>query len=161
MNRDIAAFLLIAVLTGLLATLSILLRLNGYAFGDVGLARLDGLASSVTFIPLAALYAFSAALIMILPLRAAGYVHAQAATPIFFATIVLLATITGLQVARFGFGERGALRVLVDWQFIFAAGLLASHLFLDSLRRSTLLRTLAFVGFVAAMLACLYWIFRF
>jgi hypothetical protein len=160
MNRTLAAFLLCAVLTGLLAALSIALRIKGYPFGDLGLARLDGLAGSATFIPLAAIYSFAAMLMMILPLRAAGFVHANAATPVYSAALVLFATIVGVQAARFGFGSRDALWVLVDWQFVFAAAIVAAHLAMNALRRNVLLRTLFFVVFIAATLACLYWTFR-
>lgn len=160
MNRTIAAFLLCAVLTGLLAALSIVLRIKGYPFGDLGIARLDGLASAATFIPLAAIYAFAGLLMMILPLRAAGFVHANAATPVHSAALVLLATIVGVQAARLAFGSRDALWVLVDWQFAFAAAIVAAHLAMNALRRNVLLRTLFFVVFIAATLACLYWTFR-
>ncbi len=160
MNRTLAAFLLCAVLTGLLAALSIALRLKGYPFGDLGIARLDGLASSATFVPLAAIYAFAGVLMMILPLRAAGFVHANAAAPVHSAALVLLATIVGVQAARFAFGSRDALWVLVDWQFVFAAAIVAAHLAMNALRRNALLRTLFFVAFIAATLACLYWTFR-
>ena len=160
MNRTLAAFLLVAVLSGLLAALSIALTLKGYAFGNLGLARLDGVASAATFVPLAALYAFTGLMMMILPLRAAGFVHANGATPVYSAALVLFATIVGVQAARFGFGNRAALWVLVDWQFVFAAGIVAAHLAMNELRRNVLLRTVFFVVFVAATLACLYWTFR-
>ena len=160
MNRTAAAFLLIAVLTGLLAALSIAVELKGYAFGALGLARLDGLASARSFVPLAALYALAAALMMLLPLRAAGFIMANAAIPVFSAALALLATIVGVQAARFAFGNHGALSVLLDWQFVFAAAIVAAHLAMNELRRNALLRTLFFVVFIAAMLACLYWTFR-
>lgn len=160
MNRTAAAFLLIAVLTGLLAALSIAVELKGYALGALGVARLDGLASARSFVPLAALYAFAAMLMMLLPLRPAGFVMANAAMPAFSATLVLLATIVGVQAARFAFGNRGALLVLVDWQFIFAGAIIAAHLAMNELRRNVLWRTIFFVVFLAATLACLYWTFR-
>jgi len=160
MNRTASAFLLCAAITGLLAALSIALRLKGYPFGDLGVARLDGLASAATFVPLAAIYAFAGLLMMILPLRAAGFVHANAATPVYSAALVLLATIVGVQAARAGFGSRDALWALADWQFVFAAAIVAAHLAMNALRRNVLLRTLAFVAFTAATLACLYWTFR-
>ncbi|EKF20213.1 hypothetical protein [Nitratireductor pacificus] len=160
MNRTASAFLLVTGFTGLLAALSFALQVKGYGFGSLGIARLDEVASSATFVPLAALYALAGALIAILPLRAAGLVHANAATPVYSTTLVLLATIVGLQIARFAFGNDGALWVLLDWRFGFAGAVIAAHLFLDALRRNALLRTLAFIGFCAATLACLYWSFR-
>ncbi|WP_048647620.1 hypothetical protein [Nitratireductor soli] len=160
MNRTASAFLLVTAFTGLLAALSFALQIKGYGFGSLGVARLDALASSATFVPLAALYALAGALITILPLRAAGLVHANGATPVYSTALVLLATIVGLQAARFAFGDRGALWVLADWQFVFAGAIVAAHLCLDTLRRNALLRTLAFIGFCVAMLACLYWTFR-
>lgn len=160
MNRTASSFLLVAVLTGLLAALGFALVIKGYGFGKLGVARLDDIASAATFMPLAAVYALAGALIVILPIRAAGFVHANAATPVYSTSLVLLATIVGLQAARFAFGDRGALWVLLDWQFLFAAGIIAVHLSLDTLRRNALLRTLAFVFFLVAVLACLYWTFR-
>lgn len=160
MNRTAAAFVLIAVLAGLLAALGIALQLKGYGFGALGTARLDGLASAATFVPLAAIYSFAAVLMMILPLRAAGFVMANAATPVYSTALVLLATIVGVQAARFAFGNQGALWVLADWQFLFAGAIVAAHLAMNELRRNVLLRTLFFVAFIAATLACLYWTFR-
>jgi len=160
MNKAVSAFLLVAVLTGLLAAASIALENKGYGFGALGLARLDGLADAATFIPLAALYAFAGALMALLPLRAAGFVYINAAVPVHATALVLFSTILGVQVARFAFGNSGALWVLVDWQFLFAAAIVATHLFMNEVRRNALLRTLFFVLFVAATLACLYWTFR-
>lgn len=161
MNRTAAAFLLIAVMTGLLAALSIAIELKGYAFGALGIARLDGLANASSFVPLAALYAFAAMLMMLLPLRPAGLVMANAAMPVFSVALVLLATIVGVQAARFGFGNHRALLVLIDWQFIFAGAIIAAHLGMNELRRNVLLRTIFFALFLVATLACLYWTFRF
>lgn len=160
MNRTAAAFLSIAVLTGLLAALSIAVELKGYKFGALGIARLDGLASASSFVPLAALYAAAAMLMLLLPLRAAGFVMTNAAIPVFSAALVLLATIVGVQAARFGFGNHRALLALLDWQFLFAAGIIVAHLAMNELRRNVLLRTIFFVLFVAAALACLFWTFR-
>ena len=161
MNRTLASFFTIAVMSGLLAALSIALRLKGYGFGELGIGRLDGIANAATFMPLAAIYAFAGALMMILPLRGAGSIHASAAVPVYSAALVLFATILGVQAARFAFGDREALWVLVDWRFLFAAAIVGAHLAMTALRRNALLRTLAFVVFVAAALACLYWTFRF
>lgn len=160
MNRTAAAFVLIAVLTGLLAALSIAVEAKGYAFGALGLARLDGLANAATFVPLAAIYAFAAVLMMILPLRAAGHVMVSAATPVFSATLVLFSTIVAVQAARFSFGDRAALWALADWRFLFAGAIVAAHLAMNELRRNVLLRTLSFVAFLVATLACLFWTFR-
>jgi len=160
MNRTLSAFLLVAILTGLLVAFSFGLQIKGYPFGSLGVSRLDGLANAKTFIPLAAIYALSGALIVILPLRTAGMIHSGAASPVFSTAVVLLATIFGVQVARFAFGVRDALSILLDWQFLFAAAIVVVHLSLDTLRRNALLRTLSFIGFIAATLACLYWTFR-
>ncbi|MGB3501816.1 MAG: hypothetical protein WBA44_09340 [Mesorhizobium sp.] len=160
MGRAAVTFFTLTVAIALLAALSIALRIKGYPFGGLGLDRLDGIANSATFMPLAALYAFAAMLMMILPVRAAGFVYLNAAQPIWLAAIVLLATIVGVQVARVAFGDRNALWVLVDWKFVFAAAIIAVHFVLDALRRNILLRTLFFVVFLVATLACLYWTFR-
>ena len=161
MNRTISAFSVVAVLTGLLMALGFGLQIKGYGFGALGNERLDGLAGSASFIPLAAIYALAAMLIMIAPLRMAGLVHAYGAVPLYSCALVLFAAITGVQAARFAFGQTDALWVLVDWQFIFALAILAVHIGLDTLRRNLLLRTLSFIAFAAATLACLYWTFQF
>jgi len=161
MNRTISTFLTLLVMTAALTALSIALTQKGYGFGTLGLGRLDGLAGAATFVPLAALYALAGVLMVILPLRAAGWVHANGATPLFLASVLLLASIVGVQLARLAFGDRSALLGLADWQFVFAAGIVAAHLAIDTLRRNVLLRTIAFAAFVAASLACLYWTFRF
>lgn len=160
MSKTASAFFMVLVITGLLAALSIALVTKGYAFGNLGLGRLDSLANAATFIPLAAIYSFAAMLMMILPLRAAGSVHAHAATPVYSTALVLLATIIGVQVARFAFGNYNALRVLLDWQFIFAAAIVVAHIMMNTLRHNVLLRTLFFVVFIVTTLACLYWTFR-
>lgn len=160
MNRTAASFLLVTVLTAALAALSFAVEQKGYAFGALGLARLDDLANAATFVPLAAIYAFASVLMMILPLRAAGFVHTNGATPTYAATLVLLATIVGVLVARFAFGDRAALWALLDWQFLFAGAIIAAHLLMNELRRNVLLRTIFFVVFIAATLACLFWTFR-
>ena len=160
MNRAATTFLVVAVLTGLLAALSLAIRLKGYPFGALGIERLDGIANAATFIPVAALYAFTAMLMMILPVRAAGFIYLNAASPLWATSLVLLATIVGLQAARFGFGDRNALSALLDWQFVFAAAVIGTHLVLDGLRRDILMRTVFFAVFLVATLACLYWTFR-
>lgn len=160
MNRTLSAFLLIAALAGLLMSLGYGLQIKGYAFGELGNGRLAGLASSAAFMPLAAIYALTGALVMILPLRAAAFVHSHGSTPLHSTALVLLAAIVGVQAARFAFGSSDAIQALIDWQLLFAGAIIAAHLSMDRLRRNALLRSLAFVGFVAAMLACLYWTFR-
>lgn len=159
MRQTATAFLVVTVLTALLAALSIAVQAKGYPQGGLGLARLDAIASAATFVPLAALYAFAAMLIVPAPPRAAGFMHARAAGPIHFAAVVLLATILGVQVARFAFGNAGALRALLDWQFVFAAGIVVAHALLDLFRRDILLRTVGLIVFLAATLACLFWTF--
>ncbi|MFC5585901.1 hypothetical protein ACFPOD_12335 [Nitratireductor kimnyeongensis] len=161
MNRTASAFLLVAVLTGSLVALGFALQIKGYGVGNLGNERLDGLASASSFVPLAALYALAAMLVTILPIRAAAMVHSSGTTPLYLAAIVLFATIVGVQGARLAFGNTEALRALLDWQFLFVAGIVAAHLSLDTLRRNVLLRTLAFIGFGLSTLACLYWTFRF
>jgi hypothetical protein len=160
MDRSLSSFLIVAVLTLALAAIGFGLQQKGYAFGALGIDRLEGLAGPASFMPLAALYAFSAALIMVMPLRAAGVLHAGAATPVFTATIVLLATIVGLVAARVIFSGPGILATLVDWRFLFAAAIVAAHVYLDAFRRNVLLRTVFFIAFTAATLACLFWNFR-
>ena len=131
MKQTAVPFLVVTILTALLAALSIAVQTKGYPHGATGLSRLDALAGAATFVPLAALYAFAAML-----------------------------AIVGLQVARAAFGSIAALGVFLDWQFGFAAAILIAHQFLDAFRRNVLTRTLGFVLFVAATLACLYWSFR-
>ena len=160
MKETALPFVVVVILTAMLATLSIVVQTKGYPQGATGLARLDAIASAATFVPLAALYALAAILIVLAPARAAGFMYANAASPIFFASVVLLAAIVGLQAARAAFGSTAALRVFLDWQFCFAAGILVAHQFLDAFRRNVLTRTLGFVLFVVAALACLYWNFR-
>lgn len=159
MNRTKTAFLTITTMAVLLAALSFALQRKGYPFGSLGIERLDGIANAANFVPVAALYALAAALMMILPARAAGFIYINAASPLWQTTLALLATILGLQIARFAFGNRGALWLLADWHFLFAAAVIGAHLLLDMFRRNVLLRTVAFVASVAAILACLFWTF--
>jgi hypothetical protein len=160
MNRTVSTFLLIAILTAALAAASLALEGKGYQFGALGLARLDALAGATTFIPLAAIYASAAVLMMILPLRPAGFVHASAASPLSAVAVALLATIVGIQCARAAFGDHEALWALIDWRFVFAAAIIGVHLVMSELRRNFLLRSIFVVVFLAATLACLYWTFR-
>lgn len=160
MKETVTTFIVVAVLTALLAAFSFLVQDKGYPQGALGYGRLDALASAATFIPLAALYAFAALLIMLAPASGAGFIYANGTNPIYYATVVLLASIIGLQVARVVFVSVGALRVLLDWQFVFAAGILVAHQFLDAFRRNVLLRTIGVVVFAAAVILCLFWTFR-
>jgi hypothetical protein len=161
MAKSISTFALVTVLTGVLMALSVLLVREGYGFGAIGAKRLDGLASAASFIPLAALYFFGVALLMILPLRAAAFVLVSAVETTYLAVLVLFATIAGCLLGRVAFGQFGVLRALLDWQFVFAAAIVACHALLNELRRNVLLRSLALVGAMAASLACLFWTFRF
>ena len=161
MAKSVSTFILVTVLTALLMALSIAVMRHGDPFGALGMRRLDGLASAVTFIPLAALYFFGVALLMILPLRAASFVLVNGVETIYLAVVVLFATIVGCLVARMAFGQFTAYRALLDWQFVFVLAVLVCHAILNELRRNILLRTLALVASVAATLACLFWTFRF
>ena len=161
MAKSISTFALVAILTGLLMALSILLVRQGYAFGAIGARRLDGLANATSFIPLAALYFFGVALLMILPLRAAAFVLVSGVETTYLAVLVLFATIVGCLLGQAAFGHFGTLRALLDWQFVFVAAVVVCHAILNELRRNILLRSLALVGCVGLTLACLYWTFRF
>nr|WP_245451615.1 hypothetical protein [Mesorhizobium waimense] len=48
---------------------------------------------------------------------------------------------------------------MVYWRFLFVAAIVAAHLTMNDLRRNVLLRSLFFVIFAAATLACLFWSF--
>jgi hypothetical protein len=161
MAKSVSTFILVTVLTALLMALSLAVMRHGDPFGALGMRRLDGLASAATFIPLAALYFFGVALLMILPLRAASFVLVNGVETIYLAVVVLFATIVGCLVARMAFGQFTAYRALLDWQFVFVLAVLVCHAILNELRRNVLLRTLALVASVAATLACLFWTFRF
>jgi hypothetical protein len=161
MAKAVSTFILVTVLTALLMALSIAVMRHGDPFGALGMKRLDGLASAATFIPLAALYFFGVALLMILPLRAASFILVNGVETVYLAVIVLFATIVGCLVARMAFGQFTAYRALLDWQFVFVLAVLVCHAILNELRRNVLLRTLALVASVAATLACLFWTFRF
>ena len=161
MTKAISTFALVAVLTAALAAASLFATQKGYPQGAVGLGRLDGLANAATFIPLAAIYALSAVLLMILPVRAASFVLVNATDALFWTTVALLGTILGVLAARAAFGQTGALWALADWQFAFAFAVVVCHFLLNELRRNILLRSVGLVAFIAATLACLYWSFRF
>jgi hypothetical protein len=161
MAKAVSTFILVTVLTALLMALSIAVMRHGDPFGALGMKRLDGLAGAATFIPLAALYFFGVALLMILPLRAASFILVNGVETVYLAVIVLFATIVGCLAARMAFGQFTAYRALLDWQFVFVLAVLVCHAILNELRRNVLLRTLALVASVAATLACLFWTFRF
>jgi hypothetical protein len=161
MTKAISTVALVAVLTAALAALSLFAVQKGYSQGTTGLSRLDGLANSATFIPLAAIYSFSALLLMILPLRAASFVLVNATDTLFWTTVALLATILGVLAAKAAFGQTTALWTLADWRFVFALAIIVANFVLDELRRNVLLRSLGLVMFIAATLVCLYWTFRF
>ncbi|TIT83431.1 MAG: hypothetical protein E5W59_28830, partial [Mesorhizobium sp.] len=76
------------------------------------------------------------------------------------ATVALFATIVGSLVARWAFGQGGVLWALVNWRFLFVAAIVAAHFAMNELRRNILLRSLFFVVFAAATLACLFWTFQ-
>lgn len=160
MSRAISTFALIAVLTAILAASGLAVPEHGYPHGAIGLKRLDAIANSATFIPLAALYAFSVALLMIMPLKAASFILINATDMLFWTVIVLLATIAGCLVARFAFGQSGALWAITDWKFIFAAAIIACHFILNELRRNVLLRSIGLVAAIGATVACLFWSFQ-
>jgi hypothetical protein len=161
MAKTVSTFILVTVLTALLMALSIAVMRHGDPFGALGMKRLDGLASAATFIPLAALYFFGVALLMILPLRAASFVLVNGVETVYVAVVVLFATIVGCLVARMAFGQINAYRALLDWQFVFVLAVAVFHAILNELRRNVLMRTLALVASVAATLVCLFWTFRF
>jgi hypothetical protein len=161
MAKTVSTFILVTVLTALLMALSIAVMRHGDPFGALGMKRLDGLASAATFIPLAALYFFGVALLMILPLRAASFVLVNGVETVYVAVVVLFATIIGCLVARMAFGQINAYRALLDWQFVFVLAVAVFHAILNELRRNVLMRTLALVASVAATLVCLFWTFRF
>lgn len=160
MSRTLTSFALVTVLTGLLTALCLAVANHGYPFGAMGEKRLDGLADAAMFLPLAALYFFSAMLMMILPIRPAGLVLTNAADTVFWATVVLFATIVGNLIAKRAFGQSGALWLLWNWQFLFVAAIVGCHLGINELRRNLLLRSLFVVIFGAATLACLFWTFK-
>lgn len=159
MSRALTSFALVAVLSALLMALSLAVARHGYPFGVTGMKRLDGIADAATFIPLAAIYFFSAMLMMVLPIRAASIVLTNAADALFWTVIVLFAIIIGCLVARWVFGQHDVLWALLNWRFLFAAAIVGCHIVMNDLRRNVLLRSLFFVIFAAATLACLFWSF--
>ena len=68
MSKALASFALVAALAALLMALSLAVARHGYPYGVIGVKRLDGIADAGTFLPLAAVYFFSALLMMILPI---------------------------------------------------------------------------------------------
>ncbi|MBZ9798812.1 hypothetical protein [Mesorhizobium sp. ES1-4] len=159
MSKALTTFALVAALTGLLMALSLTVARHGYPYGAIGARRLDGIADAGMFIPLAAVYFFSALLMMILPIRAASIVLTHIADALFWTAIVLLAAIIGCLVARWALGQWDVLRSVLNWRFLFAAAIIGCHFVMNELRRNVLLRSLFFVVFAAATLACLFWSF--
>ncbi|AZO10075.1 MULTISPECIES: hypothetical protein [unclassified Mesorhizobium] len=159
MSKALGTFALVTVLSALLMALSLAVARHGYPYGAFGMKRLDGIAEAGSFLAIAAIYFFSALLMMILPIRAAGIVLTHAADAIFWATIVLFSTIVGSLLARWAFGQHDAVWTLVNWRFLFVAAIAGAHLTMNELRRNILLRSLFFVIFAAATLACLFWSF--
>ena len=159
MARTLTSFLLVTALTALLMALGFAVARHGYAFGAVGVKRLDGIADAGTFLPVAAIYFFSAMLMMILPIRAAGFVLTNASDLLFWTVVILFATIVGTLLARAVFVQANVLLALANWRFLFVPAVVASHLSMNELRRNVLLRSLFFVIFTAATLACLFWSF--
>jgi hypothetical protein len=159
MNKALTSFALVTVFSGLLMALSLAVARHGYPFGALGVKRLDAIADAATFLPLAAVYFFSAMLMMILPIRAAGLVLVNAADTVFWTTIVLFATIVGGLLARWVYGQSDVLWALWNWRFLFVAAIAGCHLVMNDLRRNILLRSLFLVVFALATLACLFWSF--
>lgn len=159
MSKALTSFALVAVLAAALMALSLAVARHGYSFGAVGVHRLDSIANAGTFLPLAACYFFSAILMIILPIRAAGLVLANAADVIFWCVVVLFATISGCLAARWAFGQSNALWALWNWRFLFVAAIVGCHLGINELRRNILLRSLFVVIFGAMTVACLFWSF--
>jgi hypothetical protein len=162
MTKAISTFALVAILTAALAAASLFATQKGYPQGAIGLSRLGDIANAATFIPLAAIYALSGALLMILPLRAASFVLVSATDALFWTAVALLAAIVGVVLARAAFGQTVApLWALADWRFAFALAVIGCHAILNALRQNVLLRSIGFAAFIAATLLCLYWTFRF
>lgn len=160
MRRIVWPFVVVLMLTLVAAALSHALVDKGYGIGAVGLERLAAIAGPLAFMPLAGLYALAAGLVVLLPIRAAAWIHDNASTPIVYSGIVLLATIVGLAGARTIFAERDAYLALLDWRYLFAAAVIAVHMAANRLRSNVLIRSLAALALTAAALACLYWSFR-
>jgi len=72
MSKALTTFALVAVFTALLMALGLAVARHGYPYGAIGVKRLDDIADAGTFIPLAAVYFFSALLMMILPIGGIG-----------------------------------------------------------------------------------------
>lgn len=160
MSRIAWPFILIAMFTLALAALGYGLAIKGYGIGMTGVERLDAIAAPAMFMPLAALYVFSAALVALLPLRAASFTHASASVPLYSATLILLATIVGVILARVIFVDRDTIWQLADWHNLFAVGVVVVHLGTNQLRRNLAVRSLAVVALLGAAGACLFWSFR-
>ncbi|WP_269931711.1 hypothetical protein [Aminobacter sp. HY435] len=161
MNKTVSTFLLISALTALLMALSLAVLQHGYPFGNSGAKRLEAIANADSFLPLAGIYFFAALLMMVLPLKAASFVLLNAADMLNWVVVALFATIVGCIAARWAFGQTSAPSALLNWRFLVVAAVVGSHLAMNEFRRNVLLRSLAFVVFAVATLACLFWSFRF
>jgi len=161
MTKALSTVVLVAFLTAALAAISLLASRQGYPQGALGLRRLDDIATAATFIPLAAVYSFSALLLMVLPMRSAAFVFYNATEAVFWTIVALFGTIAGVLIARAAFGQVSVLWALADWRFGLALAVVACHFVLNELGRSPFLRVIGFAGFLAATLLCLFWSFRF
>ena len=161
MSKALTSFALVAVLAALLMALSLSVARHGFPFGVIGVKRLDSIADTGMFLPLAAVYFFSALLMMVLPIRAASIVLINAADTVFWTMVALFASIVGCVIAKWAFGQTTALWTLWNWRFLFVAAVVGCHLVMNDLRRNILLRSLFLVVFAAAALACLFWGFSF
>ncbi|QIG50472.1 hypothetical protein G5V57_23730 [Nordella sp. HKS 07] len=161
MTKALSTVVLVAFLTAALAAVSLLANRQGYPQGALGLRRLDDIATAATFIPLAAVYSFSALLLMVLPMRAAAFVFYNATEAVFWTIVALFGTIAGVLIARAAFGQVSVLWALADWRFGLTLAVVACHFVLNELGRSPLLRVIGFAAFLAATLLCLFWSFRF
>lgn len=157
MQRALLSFVLVALLTTALAAGCLFLAQKGYPFGAIGLRRLDAIAAPSTFLPLAGLYFLSAALMMLLPIRAAAFVLTHAADVLFWTVVALFGTVVGLIAAQFAFGQMRAPYALLDYGFLYALAVAGCHFILNSLRGNILLRTIAFAVLLAASGFCLLW----
>ncbi len=105
MSKALGTFALVTVFSALLMALSLAVARHGYPYGAYSVKRLDGIADAGSFLAIAAIYFFGAMLMMVLPIRAAGIVLTHAADAIFWATIMLFATIVRSLIARWAFRQ--------------------------------------------------------
>lgn len=160
MQKTLFTALITALIAATLAAACLYLAQKGYPFAAAGLRRLDGIGGASTFPPLAALYFAAAALMMLLPLRAAAFVLNHAGDMLFWTIVALVGAIFGVLAARMAFGQTAALSAFLDLRYLSVAAVVGAHFALDSVRRNILLRTVFFVVFLAACAAALVWSFR-